>query len=129
MSDVAPITNASTLTKIVCGLTGILLVGVWCWFSHALTEVALDYPLRRAGENEIYPALGTLPFYGGCMRALLQVMMASSFVWVIPFVITLLLLFKAFAVTSWWSRCLLFLTPLILPPLACAAYLILRTMH
>ena len=117
------------MTRIVCGMTGILLVGVWCWFSDTMTYLALDYPFRLAGRLAPYPPFGTLPFYGECMSALLRGMRVSCHVWGIPFLVSVLLLFKAFAVTSGWSRCLLFLTLLFLPSLACGTYLIFRTMH
>ena len=99
--------------------TGILfaigLVMLWCWFSLVMSSIALDYPLRRAGESAFYPASGTPAFFIGCAKALFLVLVHTSFVWVIPFAIALSLIFWGLGVKRFRPRALIGLSILILP--------------
>jgi hypothetical protein len=88
---------------------------VWCWFCFVMSSVALDYPLRRAGESAVYPASGTPAFFIGCAKALILVLVHTSFVWLIPFAIALFLLFWGLGVRRFRPRTLIGLSILILP--------------
>ena len=93
-----------------------------------MTWVALDYPLRRAGEGDTHPALGSLAFYLGCVRELLVTLSITSYMWVILFILALCAVFVGFGVTSWRSRIFVSLVILILPITAFSLHAIYRHM-
>lgn len=134
-TNAAPITDASrrpfgisTVARIVCALLAIVLLAVWCWFSFGMSSLALDYPLRRAGESAMYPAFGTLAFYLGCLRELARIFAFTSYMWILPMGLALFLMFRGFALHSLRSRLLSSFTILTLPIICYASWDIHRHM-
>jgi hypothetical protein len=91
------------------------LLTVWLWFCHELSFIALDYPLRLAGQRADYPASGSIPFFIGCGKALLLSLFKTSLVWGIPFALMLALVFVGFGVRSCRLRCALGIVLLFVP--------------
>ncbi len=121
-TDAVPTTDNSEMpsrtrmiVRIVCALLAIALLALWCWFSFGMSSLALDYPLRRAGESAVYPAFGTVAFYVGCLRELARIFAFTSYMWVLPMGIALFLMFRGFALHSLRSRLLSSVAILTLP--------------
>ncbi len=56
---------------------GLISAAIWFWWG--MSELALDYPTRLAGQMPQYPAEGTFAFYLGCTVALLSSFMVTIF--------------------------------------------------
>lgn len=119
----------SAVARVVCALLAIALLALWCWFSFGMSSLALDYPLRRAGENAEYPAFGTFAFFLGCGRALARVFTATSYIWLLPMGLALFLMFRGFALHSLRSRLLSSFAILTLPIICYASWDIHRHMQ
>lgn len=135
-TDAVPISEACgrhsgtrIVIRIVCALLAIALLALWCWFSFGMSSLALDYPLRRAGESAEYPAFGTLAFYVGCLRGLARIFAIASYMWLLPMGLALFLMFRGFALHSLRSRLLSSLAILTLPIICYAAWDIHRHMQ
>ena len=114
--------------RVLCSAVSVALFGVWFWLSRAFSSLSLDYPLRRAGENADYPALGTTEFYIGCLSALAEDVLFSMWLWAIPMALALGLAFRGFRITIWRWRLVLAVSVITLPSLLCGAYEIYRYM-
>jgi len=104
--DAKPLAMKPALFKATAVLLAMGLLGCWIYLSRDFAFLALDYPLRRAGESEEYPALGTVAFYMGCVSALLSVSVTMLILFSVPLVLVFLMLIKSFRLKS---RFLLFL--------------------
>ena len=72
------------------------LFGAWIWLSHVMVSLALDYPIRRAGESAEYPARGTPAFYWNCIYRSAQMLGITVFYWGIPALLAFWLPVKVF---------------------------------
>lgn len=106
--------------QVLCAAIAVSLTSGCLLIFRVFTPLALDYPFRRAGESAQFPPLGTFPFYVGCAKALLGMIL----VWLIALVIAIVLAFtfKAFTASSWRSRFLASLAMLILCMTISASY-------
>lgn len=95
-----------TLFKFTSVLLAVGLVSWWIYFSGDFASLALDYLLRRAGENEEYPALGSNAFYIACGAALFSTSIKVLIVLSIPLGLVLVMLKKSFQI---WSSSLLWI--------------------
>ncbi len=109
-------------------LIAVIMIAVfvgWCWLSWGVSSIALDYPLRRAGESADYPPLGTLAFYVGCAKALL----AAHYLILIPGIpigLAFATIFGNFGIKSWHARCLIISAVLLMPGAIFAPFKIYR---
>ncbi|MGV3661557.1 MAG: hypothetical protein ACO1TE_15325 [Prosthecobacter sp.] len=115
------------LARIACFFMAVLLLGMWCWFCEGISDVALDYPLRLAGQQASYPPFDTAAFYLNCVRALAEVFIVSSFAWAVPLMLTLALLFAGLRMRSWRRQALVSLVILIVPVTSFAAHSIYQS--
>jgi hypothetical protein len=106
--------------KVLGAAIAVSLSSFCLWIFRVLTPIALDYPFRRAGESAEFPPLGTLPFYVGCAKALLGMLV----VWILAFIVAIALAFllKVLTVASWRSRFFASLAMLILLMTLSATY-------
>ncbi len=113
--------NGGALKVIIIVLrvaAAIALLCTWVCIAKTFCQLALDYPLRRAGDNDEFPPLGTLPFYIGCAQALL----GKNLLFIILFAVILAFIIKGCGVVSWRSRFLLSMMVLSLPIMAFGAH-------
>jgi hypothetical protein len=103
-----------TAGKILCVISRYILIGTWITMVKTLSNLALDYPLRRAGDSIEYPPAGTLPFYIGCGEALL----GMAFIPVFVLALALSLISAGLGVGRWRPRFLFSVALLILPVIA-----------
>lgn len=94
----------------------------WTWISSLWVEGVLDYPLRRAGENDDYPPLHTFKFYTNCAWELGSYFLLTSYLWLIPFVVTMIGLCFGLNVQSYLKRTCLILSSLIAPIIVSSIY-------
>ncbi len=99
-------------------ILSILVLAGWGWLSEIGAELALDYPLRRAGESELFPALGTPAFYTNCAKALLDDLTGMLIIFGLPLALSLFYLLRNCGIKS--RLCiLLVLAGVTIGPLAC----------
>lgn len=112
------------VVKVLCAVIAVLLIGFCLGLFRMGSELALDYPFRRAGENAEFPPVGTLPFYLGCVQALLGML----FVWICTLVaaIALAFTFRAFTLVPWRVRFLNAVALLLMPMTLSAVFDIRR---
>jgi hypothetical protein len=89
-------------------LIALALIGVWIWFCEGIVGVALDYPVRRAGETVFgYPPRDTFAFYWNCTKVLAKYFAVMSPYWVVPLALALIALFYSLAIRSTTVRILI----------------------
>lgn len=125
MCDAKLLAMKPALFKATSVLLALGLLGCWIYLSRDFAFLALDYPLRRAGESDEYPALGTGAFYIGCASALLSTSVTMLIVFSVPLALVILMLVKSFGLKS---RFLLYLatTMVLLVPVAAHGVALIR---
>ena len=112
------------LTARVAGfLVALALIGVWIYFCDGVVGVALDYPVRRAGETVFgYHPRGTFAFYWNCTKVLTKGFAVMSPFWVVPLALALSALFYSLAIRSTTVRILITSVVLLGPIVGYAVY-------
>lgn len=90
--------------RIIAVLFALSLIPIWLYLC-SMVELGLDYPIRRAGESDIYPTRGTFAFWLNC---LIQVSKCSLFSYafggflIVPAIC--ICLYYGFSIRTWKTR-------------------------
>lgn len=99
-------------------IVSLLVLVAWIWLSEGWVELSLDYPLRRAGESDLFPALGTPAFYRNCTWVLLTNLVRMVILVGVPLTIASFCLLRNCAIKS-RLYIALFLAGISIGPSAC----------
>ncbi|QIF02767.1 hypothetical protein [Roseimicrobium sp. ORNL1] len=90
--------------RIVAVLFALSLLPLWLYLC-SITELGLDYPIRRAGESDLYPARGTLAFWWICFIHISKDSLLSYVFGGIPIIGAICVsLYYGFSIRTWTAR-------------------------
>jgi hypothetical protein len=109
-------------TRIIGWLLLLVLFGGWLYFSWVMVSLALDYPIRRAGESAEFPVRGTPRFYTNCTYQVLRLLSLTWFYWIIPAVLAFWLPIPLFPRLRGWRYWIIGISCVLLPPIVWSIY-------
>jgi hypothetical protein len=108
--------------RVIVLIFSIAALSFWAEVSSVSVSVLLNYPLRRAGENNQYPPLHTFQFFWSCAWVLTKALLQTSHVWLLALVVTIAGLCFGLNVHSHLARTTIVITALLGPIIVAAIY-------